>query len=62
MRLKVNQKRVHQTNDLQVEVALDRPGEELTLTLWRDGGEVEKSVRLKEFNSDELQQDSTSDP
>jgi len=60
--LKVNQKRVHQTNDLQVEVALYRPGEELTLTLWRDGGEVEKSVRLKEFNSDELQQDSTSDP
>jgi len=55
--LKVNQKQVHQTNELQVEVALYRPGEELTLTLWRDGGEVKKSVRLKEFGGEASWQD-----
>lgn len=47
--LKVNQKRVHQTNELQEQVALFRPGEQLTLTLWRNGEELERSIQLKEF-------------
>ncbi len=50
--LKVDGKIVNQPNELQGYVATKRAGDEVTLTLFRDGEKIERSVKLKARNSD----------
>ena len=50
--LKVDGKIVNQPNELQGYVATKRAGDEVTLTLYRDGDTIERTVKLKARNSD----------
>lgn len=45
--LKIDGKEVDQTNELQSYIAGKRAGSEVTLTLYRDGKEIERTVTLK---------------
>jgi len=49
--LKVDNKVVNQPNELQGYVATKRAGDEVTLTLFRDGDTIERTVKLKARNS-----------
>jgi serine protease Do len=44
--LRVNDVRVDEANQLQEKVAMFRPDDEVSLTIWRDGNLIEKKVRL----------------
>lgn len=46
--LAVNGNDVNESNQLQERVAMYRPGDVVTLTIWRDGKTIEKEVTLKE--------------
>ena len=51
--LEVNGKEVRTTSELQSEIALYRAGDEVKLTIWRDGKEISKTVTLKAREEDE---------
>lgn len=46
--LGVNDQPVNASNQLQVKVAMFRPGDTVTLSVWRDGGIIEIDAELKE--------------
>ncbi len=50
--LKVNDKDVNQPNELQGYIAKKRAGEEVKLTLYRDGKEIERYITLKSPSKD----------
>lgn len=54
--LKVNKDIVNESNQLQEKVAMYRPGDAITLTIWRDGEELEKVVELEELQRNEPEQ------
>ena len=54
--LKVNEDIVNESNQLQEKVAMYRPGDEITLTIWREGEEIEKIVQLEELQRREPEQ------
>ncbi len=45
--LEVNGRAVHEANELQQQVAVLHPGDEVTLKILREGNELEKQVKLK---------------
>ena len=47
--LKVNGETVNEANQLQEKVAMFRPNENVTLTLWRDREEIQRTVTLDEL-------------
>ncbi|GBD89802.1 putative periplasmic serine endoprotease DegP-like precursor [bacterium BMS3Abin04] len=49
--LKIDNKVVNQPNELQGYVATKRAGDEVTLTLFRNGDTIERTVKLKSRNS-----------
>ncbi len=51
--LKVDGREVNQPNQLQSYIATKTAGTSVTLTIWRDGKEIEKSVTLKTRDEDE---------
>lgn len=51
--LGVNGDLVNESNQLQEKVAMYRPDETITLTIWRNGSEIEKAVRLEEMERPE---------
>src|SRR5690606_40324667 len=50
--LKIDGREVNQTNQLQSYVATKTAGTDVTLTLFRDGKEIERTVTLKSRESD----------
>jgi serine protease Do len=50
--LSVDGKEVNEANELQAIVATKRPGDVVTLKLWRDGREIEKKVTLRPREED----------
>lgn len=50
--LSVNGKEVNAANQLQTEIGSKRPGEEVTLKIFRDGKEFDQIVKLKPRNED----------
>jgi serine protease Do len=46
--LKVNGEPVYESNQLQEKVAMFRPAESITLTIWRDKQEIERTIELVE--------------
>lgn len=50
--LKVDNEPVRTSNDLQNQIVLRRAGDKVNLTIWRNGKEIVKSVRLKSLDSD----------
>jgi serine protease Do len=50
--LSVNGKEVNAANQLQTEIGSKRPGEEVTLKIFRDGKEFDQKVKLKPRNED----------
>lgn len=50
--LTVNGKEVNAANQLQTEIGSKRPGEEVTLKIFRDGKEFDQKVKLKPRNDD----------
>jgi len=51
--LEVNGVEVNEANQLQEKVAMYRPGDVVTLTIWRSGAEMKKDVSLREWISTE---------
>jgi serine protease Do len=47
--LEVNGARVNEANQLQEKVAMYRPGDQVVLTIWRDGEMLTKEVSLREM-------------
>ena len=47
--LAVNSIRVNESNYLQEKVAMFRPGDEITLTIWRRGDQFDRSLTLREM-------------
>ncbi|MGE5313429.1 MAG: Do family serine endopeptidase [Acidobacteriota bacterium] len=45
--LSVDNKKVNEPNELQTLIAGKHPGDKVTVTLWRDGQKIDKTVRLK---------------
>jgi serine protease Do len=52
--LEVDGKKVNASNELQSIVAKKKAGDEVSLTLWRDGKKINKKVTLKAKENDEL--------
>jgi serine protease Do len=50
--LKVDNDPVRTSNDLQNQIVLRHAGDKVNLTIWRDGKEIVKTVRLKALDSD----------
>jgi serine protease Do len=50
--LKVDDKEVNTTSELQSSVVFYRAGDEITLTIWRDGKEIKKKVVLQKRDDD----------
>ncbi len=50
--LKVDGETVKTSNDLQNEIVLRRAGDKVNLTIWRNGSEIVKTVRLKALDGD----------
>jgi len=48
--LKVNDKTVNESNELQEKIAVMRPGEWARLLIWRNGDKIEKTVQLMMSN------------
>lgn len=57
--LAVNSTPVNEANYLQEKVAMFRPGDEVTLTIWRKGNQFDRSVTLKEMPVTESVDNST---
>lgn len=51
--LKVNDEKVSESNQLQEKIAMFRPGDQVSLTIWRDGEELEQVVELDEMERPE---------
>ncbi|MEX0904338.1 MAG: trypsin-like peptidase domain-containing protein [Balneolaceae bacterium] len=51
--LKVNEDVVNESNQLQEKVAMYRPSDQITLTIWRNGEELERVVELDELQRPE---------
>jgi serine protease Do len=56
--LRVNGERVAESNQLQEKVAMFRPNEMVTLTIWRNNEVLERSVTLEELPRQEVPQSS----
>jgi serine protease Do len=54
--LGVNDRPVNASNQLQEKVAMFRPGDTVTLSVWRDGGIIEIDAELKELQRPEPQE------
>ncbi len=48
--LSVNGSEVNEVNQLQEKIAMYRPGDEVDLLIWRNGKEIQKSVKLNELS------------
>ncbi|MEX0927806.1 MAG: PDZ domain-containing protein, partial [Balneolales bacterium] len=53
--LEVNGVHVNEPNELQVQIAMMRPGDEASLTLWRSGEELELQIQLQGLDNRQSQ-------
>lgn len=51
--LKVDGKAIRTSEELQSQIVLHRAGDKVKLTIWRDGKEIEKTVKLKSNSKDD---------
>lgn len=52
--LKIDGDEVNESNELQEKVAIKRPGDFIRLTIYRNGEEIDRDVRLKEMAPQEI--------
>lgn len=57
--LKINDKEVNESNELQEKVAIMRPGEFINLTVFRDGNVFDQEIKLKALEIEEFVEEFT---